>query len=47
MHRRKTPSGNFAFMVANYAGGERRHFDSCAGKPDALAADTLANRLPL
>jgi len=47
VYRRKTASGNFAFMVANYAGGERRRFDSYASKADALeAADALAKRLP-
>jgi len=35
VYRRKTPSGNFAFMVANYADGERR-FDSYATEADAL-----------
>ncbi len=43
VYRRKTPQGNFAFMVANYADGKRR-FDSYATEADALAsADTLAN----
>ncbi len=46
VYRRKTPSGNFAFMVANYADGERRRFDSYASEADALdAADKLARRL--
>jgi site-specific recombinase XerD len=46
IYRRKTPSGNFAYMVANYADGERRRFDSYANEADALAAaDTLAKRL--
>ncbi len=46
VYQRKTPSGNFAFMVANYADGERRRFDSYASEADALAAaDTLAKRL--
>ena len=46
VYRRKTPSGNFAFMVANYADGERRRFDSYASEADALdAADKLAKRL--
>src|ERR1035438_2018635 len=46
IYRRKTPSGNFAYMVANYADGERRRFDSYASEADALAAaDTLAKRL--
>ena len=47
VYRRKTPSGFFAFMVANYAeqGGKRR-FDSYSSEADALAAaDTLARRL--
>jgi integrase len=46
VYRRKTPSGNFSFMVANYADGERRRFDSYTVEGDALdAADKLARRL--
>ncbi len=46
VYRRKTPSGNLAFMVANYADGDRRRFDSYATEEDALAAaETLAKRL--
>ncbi len=46
VYRRKTPQGNFAYMVANYADGKRRRFDSYASEADALAAaDTLARRL--
>jgi integrase len=46
VYRRKTPAGNFAFMVANYADGERRRFDSYANEADAIAAATkLAQRL--
>ncbi|MBM3840113.1 MAG: site-specific integrase [Verrucomicrobia bacterium] len=46
VYRRKTPSGNFAFMVANYADGDRRRFDSYASEADALeAAEKLARRL--
>ena len=46
VYRRKTPSGNFAYMVANYADGEHRRFDSYASEADALAAaETLAKRL--
>jgi integrase len=46
VYRRKTPSDNWAFMVANYADGEQRRFDSYANEADALAAaDTLAKRL--
>jgi site-specific recombinase XerD len=42
VYRRKTPSGNFAFMVANYADGKRR-FDAYSSEADALtAADKLA-----
>lgn len=42
VYRRLTPSGNFAFMVANYAGGKRR-FDAYSAEADALAAaDKLA-----
>ncbi|MGO9202705.1 MAG: tyrosine-type recombinase/integrase [Limisphaerales bacterium] len=45
VYRRQTPSGNPAFMVANYADGKRR-FDSYASEADALdAADKLARRL--
>jgi hypothetical protein len=45
VYRRKTPQGNFAFMVANYADGKRR-FDSYASEADALdAAETLAKRI--
>jgi integrase len=45
VYRRKTPQGNFAYMIANYAGGKRR-FDSYATEADALdAADQLAKRL--
>jgi integrase len=46
VYRRKTPAGNLAFMVANYADGERRRFDSYADEADAIAAATkLAQRL--
>jgi site-specific recombinase XerD len=46
VYRRKTPSGNYAYMVANYADGEHRRFDSYASETDALAAaETLAKRL--
>jgi integrase len=42
VYRRLTPSGNFAFMVANYAEGKRR-FDAYSSEADALAAaDKLA-----
>ncbi len=45
VYRRKTPSGNPAFMVANYAGGKRR-FDSYADEVTALeAAGKLARQL--
>jgi integrase len=45
VYRRRTPSGNFAFMVANYADGGRR-FDSYKTEVDAMAAaDTLAKRI--
>jgi integrase len=45
VYRRKTPQGNFAFMVANYADGKRR-FDSYGTEADALAsADTLAKQI--
>jgi len=46
VYRRKTPAGNFAYMVANYADGERRRFDSYADETEAMeAADKLAKRL--
>src|SRR5262245_61289030 len=46
VYRRKTPAGNFAYMVANYADGERRRFDSYPTEAEALdAAETLAKRL--
>ncbi len=46
VYRRHTPSGNYAYMVANYADGQRRRFDSYANEAAALAAaDTLAKRL--
>jgi len=46
VYRRKTPAGNFSFMVANYADGERRRFDSYPNEADAIAAATkLAQRL--
>lgn len=45
VYRRLTPSGNPAFMVANYAGGKRR-FDSYADEAEALdAAQRLARQL--
>ena len=45
VYRRRTPSGNSAFMVANYANGKRR-FDSYADETLALeAADKLARQL--
>ena len=46
VYRRQTPSGNLNYMVANYADGTRRRFDSYASESDALgAADKLARRL--
>jgi site-specific recombinase XerD len=45
VYRRKTPQGNFAFMVANYADGKRR-FDCYATEAEALqSADTLAKQI--
>ena len=45
IYRRKTPTGNLAFMVANYVGGKRR-FDSYPAEADALdAAHTLAKQI--
>src|SRR6266545_964585 len=46
VYRRKTPGGNLAYMVANYADGDRRRFDSYSAEADALAAaDKLAKRI--
>lgn len=46
VYRRRTPQGNFSFMVANYADGDRRRFDSYPTEEAALeAAETLAKRL--
>lgn len=46
VYRRRNPSGNFNFMVANYADDNRRRFDSYAIETEALdAADKLARRL--
>jgi site-specific recombinase XerD len=46
VYRRKTPSGNFAYMVSNYADGDRRRFDCYAEEADAVtAAEKLAKRL--
>ena len=45
IYRRKTPKGNFAYMVANYAEGKRR-FDSYATEAEAIEeAKKLAKRL--
>jgi len=45
IYRRKTPSGNFAYMLANYAGGKRR-FESYPTQNEALeAANILVRRL--
>ena len=45
VYRRKTPLGNFSFMVANYS-GEKRRFDSYSTEADALdAAGKLARQL--
>jgi len=45
VYRRKTPVGNFAFMIPNYVNGKRR-FDCYASEVEALeAAETLAKRL--
>ena len=45
VYRRKTPSGNDAFMLANYANGKRR-FDAYSSAGDALeAADKLAKQI--
>src|SRR6185369_5420168 len=46
VYRRKTPSGNIAYMVSNYADGDRRRFDCYAEEADAVAAaEKLAKRL--
>jgi hypothetical protein len=45
VYRRKTPNGNLAFIVANYADGKRR-FDSYLAEAEALdAAHTLAKQI--
>jgi hypothetical protein len=53
VYRRKTPLGNFAFMVANYS-GQKRRFDSygteadamdAAGNPSLNVADSIAQGL--
>ena len=45
VYRRLTPSGNPAFMVANYS-GEKRRFDSYSTETDAFeAANKLARQL--
>lgn len=45
MYRRKTPLGNYAYMVANYSEGKRR-FDSYATEAAAMEAATkLAKQL--
>ncbi len=45
VYRRKTPSGNFAYMIANYANGKRR-FDSYSDDREAIKeAGKLARRL--
>ena len=45
VYRRQTPSGNYAYMIANYVDGKRR-FDSSATEGDALeSADALARRI--
>ena len=47
VYRRKTPSGNWAFMVSNYADGARRRFDCYKDEADAIeAAEALAKREP-
>jgi integrase len=46
VYRRKTPSGNFAYMVSNYADGATRRFDCYQSEAEAIeAAETLAKRL--
>ena len=46
VYRRKTPSGNVAYMVSNYADGENRRFDCYPSEAEAIdAAETLAKRL--
>jgi integrase len=45
VYRRQTPSGNYAYMIANYVDGKRR-FDSYATETGALeAAEALAKRI--
>src|SRR6516165_3752592 len=46
VYRRKTPSGNWAYMVANYAEDGKRRFDCYHEEATAIdAAETLAKRL--
>jgi integrase len=46
VYRRKTPSDNWAFMVANYAEDGKRRFDCYHDEAAAIdAAETLAKRL--
>ena len=41
VYRRLTPSGNFAFMVANYAEGKRR-FDAYSSEANVLPTPATA-----
>jgi integrase len=46
VYRRKTPSGNFSFLVANYADDNKRRLDAYPKEVEALeAANKLAQRL--
>ena len=46
VYRRKNPSGNFGYLVANYADDNRRRLDSFPTETEALeAAEKLAKRI--
>ena len=46
VYRRKTPAGNFSFLVANYADGDKRRMDAYPTAVEAIEAATkLAQRL--
>jgi integrase len=46
VYRRKTPAGNFSFLVANYADGDKRRMDAHPTEIEAIEAATkLAQRL--
>ena len=46
VYRRKTPAGNFSYLVANYADGDKRRMDAYPSAVEAIEAATkLAQRL--